>query len=199
MSRALRFFAIALLSLATPAAAAPIHHASITTKALSTGPTVVNPSSMHYPIVFNDDGTVPNWIPADPTSERKFPKEDPRVVDALQFVQMFIDTQVEYVSDDEHYGVDEYWVMAPTDNQGDCEDFALTKLYMLAQSNIDEVADTKLVFVLVHDYPGNEGGGHAILAVRMPNGSVAYLDQRFNHLMTRAELQYTQGYEFFDW
>jgi predicted transglutaminase-like cysteine proteinase len=96
----------------------------------------------------------------------------------------------------EHYGVADYWVMLPQDMKGDCEDYALSKLFLLGQAGFPTVTNAKLVGVIVHRKDGSEG--HAILALRLKDGSVVYLDNLNDEPMTRKELV-KQGYEFFDW
>lgn len=133
--------------------------------------------------------------PVDAAARAKFPAEDGQFVDALAAVNRFVNANMTYVDDKSHYGHDDLWVMAPDDGKGDCEDFALTKEFVLFEAGFHTIENTKLVLVLVHEK--GQTFGHAILAVRMPHGSVAYMDLR-DELMTRQELK-AKGYEFFDW
>jgi predicted transglutaminase-like cysteine proteinase len=176
MFRALRLVAIALIGVAMPAAAAA----------------PVTGQQAKYAIT----------VTPDPASEAKFPKEPKTFVDALQAVNAYVNTNIQPVSDEDQYGMNDYFVQAPTSGAGDCEDYALTKLLVIENSDFDIVGRTKLVFVRIHYTSMSTGkkfeDGHAILAVLMPGGDVAYLDNLNDHLMTRHELV-LQGYEFFNW
>jgi predicted transglutaminase-like cysteine proteinase len=132
--------------------------------------------------------TVP--IDVDDASRVKFPLVDGDLIDRLAFVNKFVNASMTYEGDYAHYGDDEKWVMSPADGKGDCEDYALTKLRMILDiTDINEM-DTKIVGVTVHY---KELGiwrteGHAILAVRLPDQSRAYLDLNNDELMTKTEL-----------
>jgi predicted transglutaminase-like cysteine proteinase len=86
--------------------------------------------------------------------------------------------------------------MAPADGKGDCEDYVLTKLFLLAEIGFPYVSNAKIVTVTILK-GGKVVGAHAILAVLMPKGSIGYLDMT-TEPMTRAELE-AKGYHFFDW
>jgi len=135
-------------------------------------------------------------LPIDLVARAKFPYEDGRKIDALAAINRFVNDSIVSISDRDHYGVNELWVMNPPDGKGDCEDYSLTKLMILSEAGFPIVTNTKIVGVLVHH--GNKAEGHALLAVLMPNGSVVYLDNLNSEPMTRAELQ-ARGYQFFDW
>lgn len=135
-------------------------------------------------------------VPVDYAARAKFPLATPRQVDAIALVNRAINDSIVSESDQKHYGVADLWVMMPPDNKGDCEDFALTKLFVLSQAGFPIVTNTKLVGVIVHT--GKSEEGHAILAVRLDSGEVAYLDNMNAEPMTRRELV-ARGYEFFDW
>jgi predicted transglutaminase-like cysteine proteinase len=134
---------------------------------------------------------------ADRVAEAKAPREDKRLVDLIQAVNARVNEAIEGESDLEHYGIEELWVMYPSDGKGDCEDYALTKLGMLSQLGVPIVQYTKIVSIIVH-LKNAEPEGHAILAIRFPHGTVLYLDNMNPELMTRRELL-AQGYQFFDW
>lgn len=144
-------------------------------------------------------------VPIDLAARAKFPREVAAGragnVDAIAFINAYVNAHMIPVSDQEHYGLSDFWAMAPGDAKGDCEDYALTKLFMLERAGVPVVSSMKLVGVFVHEKDGagkEVGEGHAILAVRFPSGAVAYLDNRFREPMTRRELA-ASGYEFFDW
>jgi predicted transglutaminase-like cysteine proteinase len=134
-------------------------------------------------------------IPVDQVARAKFPAEDGQFVDSLAELNRVVNDGMTYTDDKSHYGVTDFWVMAPTDGKGDCEDYVLTKIFLLGEVGFPIARGIKIVTVLVHI--GKEIDGHAILAVLMPHGSVAYLDMN-DELMTRPELE-AKGYVFFDW
>lgn len=140
----------------------------------------------------------PDAAPVDKVARAKFPKADRKLVDLVAYVNSFVNSRMTGVDDKEHYGVDDYWVQAPEDGAGDCEDYALTKILALSVLDLEDPAMLKLVLVVVHEKKADEGEGHAILAFRFPSGEVAYLDNNYDELMTRKELK-RAGYQFFDW
>jgi predicted transglutaminase-like cysteine proteinase len=134
-------------------------------------------------------------IPVDTIARTKFPQEDGKIVDALAELNRFVNQGITYQDDMTHYGVNDLWVQVPADSKGDCEDYALTKLFMLQEAGFPTISNTKIVMLIVHTKQGVLG--HAILAVLLPHGAVAYLDLN-NEPMTRPELK-AKGYQFFDW
>lgn len=138
-------------------------------------------------------------IPVDTVAEAKFPKDDPATVDALSYLNKAVNSNITYMTDKEHYGLDDHYVSLPADDKGDCEDFALSKMELLSKAGFPVVTNAKLVGVIVHfkSKGKDEIGGHMILAIRLKSGDVAYLDLS-RDLMTRKELE-AKGYQFFDW
>jgi predicted transglutaminase-like cysteine proteinase len=176
MNRALRMAAITLIMVAMPAAAA--------------APAPVGQQAPKEEIIAS---------PADPISEAKFPNEKRYFVDALNGINVYVNHKMHYTPDNVQYGEDELWVMAPASFKGDCEDYALTKYYILSKADYPMISRAKIRSVLVRDPKTRKIlDGHAILEILMPNGSIGFLDNNFDHLMTRAELQ-AMGYQFFDW
>lgn len=136
-------------------------------------------------------------VPVDPITRAKFPKTNPELVDAIAYVNRLVNQMIQPVSDFEHYGVIENWVMFPEDMKGDCEDYALSKMEILRQAGFPTVQFSRIRGVVVHR-AGKPDEGHAILELRMPDGAIMFLDNLHANPMTRAELT-AQGYEFFDW
>lgn len=128
----------------------------------------------------------------------KFPKEEVAFLKAVHNVNLLVNASMIYVTDEEHYGEKEKWVTMPADGKGDCEDYALTKMEFLRRAGVPVVAVARIRGVFVYDAKGELLGAHAILELLMPNGSIAFLDNRFDDLMTRSELE-RRGYKFFDW
>jgi predicted transglutaminase-like cysteine proteinase len=144
-------------------------------------------------------------VVSDPISEAKFPRETAETIDDLQAINNLVNSTMIEKSDMEQYGVEDLWIMAPASKTGDCEDIALTKLFILGNitsgpfKDYSLVSRTKIRTVFLKDLKTNEVyDGHAILEVLLPQGTVAFLDNRNEHLMTRKELE-AQGYVFFDW
>jgi predicted transglutaminase-like cysteine proteinase len=142
----------------------------------------------------------PAVIPVDATARAKFPNDSGPMVDALAYVNKAINAAITPMSDQEHYGVADMWVMAPADGKGDCEDYTLTKIFVLQQAGFDIVGRTRLVAVFVHQKVKGVDSveGHAILAVRLVSGAIMFLDNRYPEPMTHAELA-ARGYEIIDW
>jgi predicted transglutaminase-like cysteine proteinase len=180
MIRALRMCVIALIGLATSAAVA--------------APTTGQQVRAHYGMFTPID--IRSTFPKDETDELRFPLEDPKEVDAVQYVNNYVNHVIAYVSDATHYGVDDLWVQNPVDLKGDCEDFAITKMSMLGDMAGVENSRIESVMVTWRDSHGRkQRDGHAILAYRFTHGTVVYLDINYPRLMTKAEL-IDEGYEF---
>lgn len=132
-------------------------------------------------------------VPVASAARAKFPNVPGAQIDALAFINAMVNRSIEYVIDEEHYGVRDHWVMFPPDGKGDCEDYVLAKYALLAQAGFPTVTHARLRSVLV----GIQG--HAILELRMPgDGSILFMDNNTDTLMTRPELE-AAGYRFFDW
>lgn len=134
-------------------------------------------------------------VPHDRIARAKFSHVNPALIDKLAFINLIVNAVIQPETDQDHYGIPDLWVMAPSDGKGDCEDYAITKYLLieeLADQPINPVTEMKLVGVMV----GKDG--HAVLAIRLPNQQVMYLDNLNNEPMTRRELE-RQGYRFSDW
>lgn len=81
----------------------------------------------------------------------------------LTEVNRRVNREIEPVTDQELYGVTEYWTY-PTNNQGDCEDYVLLKRRQLIDRGWPESA---LLITVVRD---EKGDGHAVLTVRTTEG-----------------------------
>lgn len=114
-------------------------------------------------------------------------------IDKIECVNKAVNKELKYEEDQEHYGLTDFWAMAPEDRKGDCEDYALTKLGVLTALNVTGVNNSKIVEVVA-----KSGYGHALLAVQLTDGKVVYLDNRFKFLVSRRQLE-TAGDTFFDW
>lgn len=121
----------------------------------------------------------------------KFPRSNPELIDKLSLINKTVNERITYVSDQEHYGIPDYWVMFPGDGKGDCEDYAITKMELMRLGGYPTVAYARIRGVMA----GIQG--HAILEVLLPSGEIAFLDNNANVLMTRQELE--RHYKFFDW
>jgi predicted transglutaminase-like cysteine proteinase len=136
-------------------------------------------------------------IPVDRVAQERFPKESAQVVDAIAELNRMVNAEIQPTEDSVHYGMDDKWVSMPKDHKGDCEDFATSKFVMLEEAGYPAIQKSRIRTVIVL-YQG-QIYGHAILEVRLPNGSIAELDNNFDEPMTREELERWYGYTFFDW
>ena len=134
---------------------------------------------------------------ADPEVLAKFPREDPSEVAILEYTNAIVNGNITYVDDQTHYGMDDMWVMDPADMKGDCEDYAMTKYSVLFRAGCPTLTNTRILAADVLDK--GQWFGHAILEVRMTHGTIAILDSRFDHLMTKKELVKNEHYKLFDW
>lgn len=113
-------------------------------------------------------------------------KEDELVL--LRRVNRVVNNMITYVTDLEHYGVKEKWVVNPRDNRGDCEDYALTKMNRLVRSGI---APNRMGIAVVRVNDGRERGQiHAVLVV----DNVWVLDNRNPNVITFTASKYTLLY-----
>ncbi|WP_416357516.1 transglutaminase-like cysteine peptidase [Aureimonas phyllosphaerae] len=78
-------------------------------------------------------------------------------------INLAVNAEIQPVSDQALYGQEEYWTF-PTDNKGDCEDYALLKRARLHAAGIS-LSDLLLTVVNKLD-----GTGHAILTLRTASG-----------------------------
>lgn len=136
-------------------------------------------------------------IPKDAAARAKFKREKPEIVDALALINRMVNQAMRPMADKAQYGREDMWVMLPESMAGDCEDYVLSKIAFLTDAHFPVVANSRLRAVVVHR-KGHKPDGHAILELRLPKGSIAFMDNNFDVLMTRRELV-AQGYEFFDW
>jgi predicted transglutaminase-like cysteine proteinase len=93
-----------------------------------------------------------------------------------------INLNVEPMSDDELYGVPEYWTYPVS--AGDCEDYLLLKKRELEQLGFDSGA---LLITVVLD---EKNEGHAVLTVATENGDYV-LDNRRNDILLWKDTGYT--------
>lgn len=94
-----------------------------------------------------------------------------------------INAQITPVTDQELYGVEEFWTY-PTDNKGDCEDYVLLKRKLLIEAGWPRQA---LLITVVRDLKGD---GHAVLTVVTDRGDYA-LDNQADDVKPWFETGYT--------
>ncbi|HEV2508291.1 transglutaminase-like cysteine peptidase [Bosea sp. (in: a-proteobacteria)] len=103
----------------------------------------------------------------------------------LQEVNARVNSAISEISDREHHGREDVWSI-PTDGQGDCEDFALSKRKQL----IERGWPSSALLIAVVGTPTGEG--HAVLMATTSEGDLV-LDNK-----TSRMLPWTQtGYLFF--
>lgn len=106
------------------------------------------------------------------------PKVWARIVD----VNAAVNNNIFPRTDEEIYGVAEYWAY-PT-REGDCEDFALLKQYMLEREGIPASA------LLITVVKQTNGDGHAVLTLRTDQGDFV-LDNLDNQILPWQATSYT--------
>jgi predicted transglutaminase-like cysteine proteinase len=101
---------------------------------------------------------------------------------ALQRVNLWVNTHVKPMTDMDHWGVVERWNY-PDDGYGDCEDYVLQKRKMLMQEGWPREA---LLITVVRD---RNGDGHAVLTVKTDKGEFI-LDNESNDILLWSETGY---------
>jgi transglutaminase-like putative cysteine protease len=97
----------------------------------------------------------------------------------------WVNAHIAYASDMEVYGVADYWAglaEALAHGRGDCEDFAIAKMQLLAAAGVPA---SDMYLTLVRDLRRQED--HAVLVVRVGEGAYV-LDSNENALMRSDEL-----------
>jgi predicted transglutaminase-like cysteine proteinase len=143
--------------------------------------------------MFGDAKPVPAWTAfceryraecAVDTREPEVIALTPKVWATLNTVNRAVNTAVEPMTDDAHWGVPDRWDLAE-DGAGDCEDYQLLKRHRLVEAGLPRRA---LRMAVVLD---ENGDGHAVLIARTDRGDLV-LDNK-----TRAILAWHEtGYVF---
>jgi predicted transglutaminase-like cysteine proteinase len=102
----------------------------------------------------------------------------------LARVNLAVNREIEQVSDQENFGVEEYWTY-PVDGKGDCEDLVLEKKRRLIALGVPREA---LLITVVRDLAGD---GHAILTVVTDRG-----DYVLDNFTNEVKLWHETGYRF---
>ncbi|TFF18032.1 transglutaminase [Jiella endophytica] len=90
-------------------------------------------------------------------------KLDPALVHAIAAINLSVNSSVKAESDEDLYGVEEYWTYPG--KAGDCEDFALEKRRLLHEKAKIDYADLLLTVVRK-----TNGEGHAVLTLHTTDG-----------------------------
>ena len=98
----------------------------------------------------------------------------PAAMKMVERINRWVNTNVEPVSDMDHWGVVDQWDL-PTDGKGDCEDYALMKRKMLIEEGFPRQA---LLMTVVKD---SHNEGHAILTIKTSRGEFV-LDNLHNEV-----------------
>ena len=106
----------------------------------------------------------------------------PERLDELDHVNRSVNRLIEPATDQEIYGVAEYWAIPM--NRGDCEDYALLKRQVLMMRGWPASA---LLLTVVRD---EKGEGHAILTARTAKGDFI-LDNKIDDLKSWHATGYT--------
>jgi predicted transglutaminase-like cysteine proteinase len=102
----------------------------------------------------------------------------------LARVNLQVNREIEQVSDQDHFGVEEYWTY-PVDGKGDCEDLVLEKKRRLVALGFPRES---LLITVVRDLNGD---GHAILTVVTDRG-----DYVLDNFTNEVKLWHETGYRF---
>lgn len=102
----------------------------------------------------------------------------------LARINLTVNREIEQVSDQDHFGVDEYWTY-PVDGKGDCEDLVLEKKRRLIALGIPREA---LLVTVVRDLVGD---GHAVLTIVTNRG-----DYVLDNFTNEVKLWHETGYRF---
>lgn len=82
-----------------------------------------------------------------------------------------VNSNVQYTTDIQQYGQEEYWAVAGT--RGDCEDYALAKLKMLRDLGWPkETLDIGICELKKSDGTGDPTQGHAVLVAHTSSGDM---------------------------
>lgn len=100
----------------------------------------------------------------------------------LNKVTRQVNRQITYMTDRQHYGVADKWVTNPSDNLGDCEDYALTKRDRLLRMGVPASA-------MQVDHVRTPYGPHAVLKVTI-DGKSYVLDSLNQWAIPAAESGY---------
>ena len=143
--------------------------------------------------LFGDARPVPAWnefcrrYPAECAVNPAEPETvalTPRAWQTLTAVNRAVNSAIQPVTDDAHWGVPDRWDLAE-DGAGDCEDFQLLKRHRLVEAGLPRRAMRMAVVI------DENGEGHAVLMVRTDRGDLV-LDNK-----TSAILPWHQtGYVF---
>lgn len=173
MIHAIRFLTIlaGLAGILTVPAEAAVGTPFMTT----TGPT--NPPIGHYEFCKRYPGE------CDQTSRSGAPMRlTPQGWQAILDVNSAVNTAVEPVTDEDAYGVQEYWAYPTT--EGDCEDYVLAKRRKLMEDGFP--ASDLLITVVLQP----NGAGHAVLTVHTDRGDFV-LDNMRNKVELWSQTEYT--------
>ena len=107
--------------------------------------------------------------------------------DLIVSVNTQINKQIKYKTDTELYGKPDFWTIA--ENAGDCDDYALTKRFLLKKSGIPS-ACLRLATAFVESPKGpGTGGYHCVLLIETDRGTFC-LDNRYSVINNFKKLPY---------
>lgn len=91
-----------------------------------------------------------------------------------------------YLQDIDNYGVDDYWAIVREflKNNGDCEDYAITKFFSLRQLGFPE---DSVRIVILQDT--NLGIAHAVVAVAL-DGDIFILDNQVDAVLSHHDIRH---------
>ncbi|MGY2046977.1 transglutaminase-like cysteine peptidase [Methylobacterium sp. JK268] len=107
----------------------------------------------------------------------------PRLWQTITAVNRSVNTRIQPITDQEHWGVPDRWDLAE-DGTGDCEDYQLLKRKLLADAGLPRRAMRMTVVI------DEKGEGHAVLMLRTDRGDLV-LDNKTSAVLPWHRTGYT--------
>ncbi|MGY2047258.1 transglutaminase-like cysteine peptidase [Methylobacterium sp. JK268] len=107
----------------------------------------------------------------------------PRLWQTITAVNRSVNTRIQPITDQEHWGVPDRWDLAE-DGMGDCEDYQLLKRKLLADAGLPRRAMRMTVVI------DEKGEGHAVLMLRTDRGDLV-LDNKTSAVLPWHRTGYT--------
>lgn len=109
----------------------------------------------------------------------------------LERINKEVNKNIEYNTDSELYGQVDFWTVVEGKGEGDCDDYALTKIMRLMKETKWDRENLSIAVCYVEDDRGRAGlgGGHAVCVARTDRGDFV-LDNRHKKVMAYNKLPY---------
>jgi predicted transglutaminase-like cysteine proteinase len=102
-----------------------------------------------------------------------------------------VNSDIRYKLDMKQYGQDDYWTVVEGEGEGDCEDYAMTKILRLSKETDWDRENLLLAACYVEGTRGRpgRGEGHGVCVARTDKGDYV-LDNRHTKVMPYNDLPY---------